>query len=47
MKREEIKKLSDAALSQLIQSLEEGKSEALQAYLGTMARFHTYGETFF
>jgi hypothetical protein len=47
MKCEEIKKLSDAALSQLIQSLEEGKSEALQAYLGTMARFHTYGETFF
>ena len=42
MKCEEIKKLTDTALAELIQALEQGKSECLQTYLRTMARFHRY-----
>jgi len=42
MKCEEIKKLTDAALAELIQALEHGKSDALRKYLATMARFHRY-----
>src|SRR5262249_21465742 len=42
MKSEEIKKMTDSALTELIQALEQGKSECLQNYLSTMARFHRY-----
>src|SRR3954451_13507135 len=42
MKCEDIMKLTDAAVSELIEALEQGKSEALQTYLSTMARFHKY-----
>jgi antirestriction protein ArdC len=42
MKSEEIKKMTDSALTELIQALEQGKSECLQNYLSTMARFHCY-----
>jgi len=42
MKCEEIKKLTDAALTNLILALEQGKSQSLQNYLSAMARFHTY-----
>ena len=34
------------AVEFLLKQLEEGKSEALTAYLGAMARFHNYSETF-
>jgi hypothetical protein len=42
MKNEDIKKMTDASLAELIQALEQGKSECLQKYLTTMARFHRY-----
>jgi antirestriction protein ArdC len=42
MKNEEIKKLTDTALADLIQALEQGRSECLQEYLTTLARFHSY-----
>jgi antirestriction factor ArdC-like protein len=42
MKCEEIKKLTDGALANLILALEQGKSQSLQNYLSAMARFHTY-----
>ena len=34
------------AVDYLIQQLEAGKSETLTAYLGAMARFHSYSATF-
>jgi len=42
MKCEEIKKLTDAAITNLILVLEQGKSQSLQNYLSAMARFHAY-----
>ena len=42
MKAEEAKKLADAALANLTQALEQGKSDALTAYLAAMGRFHDY-----
>lgn len=42
MKAEEAKKMTDEALAKLAAALAEGKSEALTAYLGTMAKFHRY-----
>jgi hypothetical protein len=42
MKTEEVKKLSEDALSRLMTALEQGHSEALKAYLRVMSRFHKY-----
>jgi antirestriction protein ArdC len=42
MKAEQAKKLADEALQNLAAALEQGKSEALTAYLATMSRFHNY-----
>ena len=42
MKNEDIKERTDEALANLITALEQGKSESLQTYLATMARFHRY-----
>ena len=42
MKAEQAKKLADDALATLVTALEQGKSEALTAYLATMSRFHRY-----
>ena len=42
MKCEEIKKLTEEAVTNLITALEQGQSESLKKYLATMARFHTY-----
>ena len=42
MKAEQAKKLADQALADLVTALEQGKSEALTAYLATMSRFHHY-----
>ncbi|KAB2958572.1 MAG: DUF1738 domain-containing protein [Candidatus Methylomirabilis oxygeniifera] len=42
MKAEQAKKLADDALANLAAALEQGKSEALTAYLATMSRFHDY-----
>lgn len=42
MKHDEALKLADTALEQLAVALEQGHSETLTTYLGTMARFHNY-----
>jgi antirestriction protein ArdC len=42
MKKEQTNQLVDDALNDLAEALEQGKSEALSAYLSTMARFHEY-----
>lgn len=42
MKAEQAKRLADDALANLAAALEQGKSEALTAYLATMSRFHDY-----
>lgn len=42
MKAEDAKKIADAALQQLNDSLKAGKSQELTRYLATMARFHRY-----
>jgi len=42
MKAEEAKKIADAALTQLSESLKQGKSEELTRYLAMLARFHRY-----
>lgn len=42
MNRDDALKQSDAALSELAESLSQGKSETLLNYLATMARFHNY-----
>lgn len=42
MKSEQIKRITDKAIEQLISALNEGRSEALTHYLAAMARFHRY-----
>ena len=42
MKAEQAKKLADEALDRLAEALEQGKSDALTAYLAVMGRFHSY-----
>lgn len=42
MKAEQAKKLADQALTNLAAALEQGKSEALTAFLAAAARFHDY-----
>src|SRR2546429_5073089 len=42
MKLEDIKTKTKDAVDYLVQSLESGHSEVLTAYLGAMAKFHTY-----
>jgi N-terminal domain of anti-restriction factor ArdC len=42
MKTEEIKQLTDRATEQLIEALEQGRSETLTRYLAAMARFRRY-----
>ncbi len=41
-KSDEAKKLCDDALDRLMAALEQGKSDALKAYLAVMSRFHKY-----
>lgn len=42
MNNEQARKLAAQALDALAQALEQGKSEAMTAYLAAMARFHRY-----
>ncbi|HWB84385.1 MAG TPA: ArdC family protein [Bryobacteraceae bacterium] len=42
MNTEQAKKLSEDALTRLMEALERGRSEALKAYLAVMSRFHKY-----
>jgi antirestriction protein ArdC len=42
MKSEQIKEITEKATEQLVASLNAGRSEALAAYLRTIARFHRY-----
>ncbi len=42
MKREQAKQLADEALNTLADALDQGKSEALTAYLAMAAKFHQY-----
>jgi hypothetical protein len=42
MNSENIKKVTNQAIEQLITALNAGKSEALTNYLAAVARFHTY-----
>lgn len=42
MTTEQAKSLSEIAISQLIEALEHGQSEALKLYLKVMSRFHRY-----
>jgi antirestriction protein ArdC len=42
MTTEQAKKLSEDALNRLMHALEQGRSDALKAYLGVMSRFHKY-----
>src|SRR5580658_10913651 len=42
MKLEDIKTKTKDAVDYLVQSLESGHSEVLTAYLGAMAKFHSY-----
>ncbi len=42
MNTDQAKQLADTALTQLIEALEKGQSEALKNYLATMSRFHKY-----
>jgi len=42
MKNDKIKEITNKAIEQLIAALNEGRSEALTAYLTAMAKFHRY-----
>jgi hypothetical protein len=42
MNREEATKLSEQTISQLAESLEQGKSDAMVNYLAMLAKFHDY-----
>ena len=42
MKLEEVNQRTKEAVDFLVAALESGHSEVLTAYLGAMARFHTY-----
>ena len=42
MKAEQAKKLAETGIANLATALEQGKSDTLNAYLATMARFHRY-----
>jgi hypothetical protein len=42
MKTEQVTQVTDQALGQLINALEQGKSATLTRYLAAMARFHRY-----
>ncbi len=42
MKKDEAKKLSENAMSELADALASGKSEQLVRYLDNMSRFHNY-----
>lgn len=42
MKAEQAKKLTDQALDELSEALQNGKSDAMVAYLDAMSRFHHY-----
>ncbi len=42
MTTEQAKKLSEDALTRLMQALDQGQSDALATYLATMSRFHKY-----
>jgi len=42
MTTEQTKSLSENAISQLMEALERGQSEALKTYLRVMSRFHRY-----
>jgi len=42
MKLEEVNKRTKEAVDFLVAALESGHSEVLTAYLGAMAKFHTY-----
>lgn len=42
MKTEQVKQVTDQALGQLINALEQGQSATLTRYLAAMARFHRY-----
>ena len=42
MKTDQIKSLTETALTRLIEALEHGQSQALKLYLAVMSRFHRY-----
>ena len=42
MKTEQVKQVTDKALEQLVNALEQGRSATLTRYLAAMARFHRY-----
>ena len=42
MNSENIKKVTNQAIEQLIQALERGHSETLTSYLAAIGRFHRY-----
>jgi hypothetical protein len=42
MKSEEVNQRTKEAVDFLVAALESGRSEVLTAYLGAMAKFHTY-----
>jgi hypothetical protein len=42
MKTDQIKSLTETALTRLIEALEDGQSQALKLYLAVMSRFHRY-----
>jgi hypothetical protein len=42
MNSENIKKITNQAIEQLITALNEGRSEALTQYLAAIGRFHRY-----
>jgi len=42
MKKEDAVELADKCLKELAASLEQGKTEVLETYLGALARFHHY-----
>jgi len=43
MNAENIKKVTNQAIEQLIAALDEGRSETLTQYLAAIGRFHCYG----
>ena len=42
MKSEQIKEITEKATEQLVAALQQGRSEALTAYLKAIGRFHRY-----
>ena len=42
MNTENAKSLAENALNTLVQAVEQGRSEAVQAYLETVSKFHRY-----